>query len=67
MADRPSTSTSRVGRPRTKSANQTPCVLVGKLQVGRPRSKSAHASNITDSSKKPKGNKILEGLQNRLK
>ena len=55
MADRSSTSTSRVGRPRTKSAHQTPCVLVEKPKVGRPRSKSALASKITDSSKKPKG------------
>ena len=54
MADRPSTSTSRVGRPRTKSAHQTPCVPVGKPKVGRARSKTAHASKITDSSKKPK-------------
>ena len=57
MADRPSTSTSRVGRPRTKSVHQTPCVLVGKPKVGRPRSESAHASKITDSSKKQKGKK----------
>ena len=67
MAGRPSTSTSRVGRPRTKSAHQTPCVPVGKPKVGRPRSKSAHASKITDSSKRPKGKKTPEGLQNRLK
>ena len=57
MADRPSTSTSRAGRPRTKSVHQTPCVPVGKPKVGRPRSKSAHASKVTDSSKKPKGKK----------
>ena len=57
MADRPSTSTSRAGRPRTESAHQTPCVPVGKPKVGRPRSKSAHASKITDSSIKPKGKK----------
>ena len=57
MADRPSTSTSRVGRPRTKSAHQTPHVPLGKPKVGRPRSKSAHASKVTDSSKKPKGKK----------
>ena len=57
MVDRPSTSTSRVGRPRTKSVHQTPCVLVGKPKVGRTRCKSAHASKITDSSKKPKGKK----------
>ena len=57
MADRPSTSTSRMGRPRTKSAHQNPHVLVGKPKVGRLRSKSAHASKVTDSSKKPKGKK----------
>ena len=55
MADRPSTSTSRAGRPRTKSVHQTPHVPVGKPKVGRPWSKSAHASTVTDSSKKPKG------------
>ena len=59
MADRPSTSTSRAGRPRTKSAHQTPCVPLGKPKVGRPTSKSAHASKVTDSSKKPKGKKTL--------
>ena len=52
MADRPSTSASRVGRPRTRSVHQTPHVLGSK--VGRPRSKSAHASKITESSKKTK-------------
>ena len=57
MADRPSTSTSRAGRPRTKSAHQTPCVPIGKPKVGRPRSKSAHASKVTESTKKPKGKK----------
>ena len=57
MADRLSTSTTTVGRPRTKSTHQTPCVPLGKPKVGRPRSKSAHASKVTDSSKKPKGKK----------
>ena len=57
MADRPSISTSRVGRPRTKSVHQTPHVPLGKPKVGRPRSKSAYASKIIDSSKKPKGKK----------
>ena len=57
MADRPPTSTSRLGRPRTKSVHQTPCVPLGKPKVGRPRSKSAHASKVTDCSKKPKGKK----------
>ena len=52
MADRPSTSASRVGRPR--SAHQTPSVLVVGSKVGRSRSKSAHASMITESSKKTK-------------
>ena len=54
MADRPTTSTSRVGRPRTKSVHQVP---LGKPKVGRPRSKSAHASKVTDSFKKPKEKK----------
>ena len=54
MADRPSTSTSRVGRPRSRSVHQTPCVPLVKPKVGRPRSKSAHASKITDSSKNTK-------------
>ena len=66
MANRPSTYTSRVGRPRTKSAHQTLCVLAGKPKVGRPRSMSAHASKVTDSSKTPKERKLLVGLQNRL-
>ena len=57
MANRPSTSTSRVGRPRTKSAHQTSCVPVGKPKIGTPRSKSTHASKMTDSSIKPKGKK----------
>ena len=52
MADRPSTSAARVGRPRTRSAHQTPCVVGSK--VGMPRSKSAHSSNISDSSSKTK-------------
>ena len=57
MADRPSTSTSRVGRPGTKSVHQTSCAPLGKPKVGRPGSKSAHTSKVTDSSKKPKGKK----------
>ena len=58
MADRLSTSTSRVGRPRTKSVHQKPHVPLGeKPKVGRPRSKSAHTSKTTESSKKPKGKK----------
>ena len=52
MADRPSTSAARVGRPRTRSVHQTPHVVGSK--VGRPMSKSAHSSKITDSSKKTK-------------
>ena len=65
MADRPSTSTSGQGRPRTTSAHQTPCVLV-KPKVGRPRSKSAHASKITDSYLNQKGRKLQEGPLNGL-
>ena len=54
MPDRPSTSASRVGRPRTRSAHQTPCVLLVKPKVCRARCKSAHAGKITDSSKNTK-------------
>ena len=50
MADRPSTSTSRVGRPRTRSAHQTPHVLLSK--VGRPRSKLVYKPKVKDSAKK---------------
>ena len=57
MADIPSASTTRVGRPRTKSTHQTPHVSEGKPKVGRPRSKSVHTSKIADSSKKQKGKK----------
>ena len=50
MADRPTTS--RVGRPRTRSAHQTSCVLSSK--VGRPRSKSVQNPKIKESAKKTK-------------
>ena len=50
MADRPSTSASRVGRPRTRLAHQPSHVPVVKPNGSRPRSKSAHASKITESS-----------------
>ena len=67
MADRPSTSTSRAGRPRTKSEHQTPHVLLGKPKVGRPRSKSVHASKITDFSIKPKWKKTPGRPPNQVK
>ena len=57
MEDRPTTSTSRVGRHRTKSVHRTPHVPLGKPKVGRPRSKSAQTIKVTDSSKKPKEKK----------
>ena len=47
MADKPTTS--RVGRPRSRSASQTP---KGTAKVGRPRSKSAQKSKVKGSSKK---------------
>ena len=50
MADRPSASASRVGRPRVRSAHQTPCVPSSK--VGGPRSKSVYESEVKDSAKK---------------
>ena len=65
MADRLSTSISRVGRPRTKSVCQTPCVTLGKPEVGRPRSKSAHTSKVTDSSKIKCTVNFVEVLKNK--
>ena len=53
MADRPSTSASRVGRPRTRSVHQTPCVPSSK--VGGPRSKLVYKSKVKDSAKKAPG------------
>ena len=47
MADKPSTS--RVGRPRSRSASQTP---KGTAKVGRPRSKSVKKPKVKGSSKK---------------
>ena len=47
MADKPTTS--RVGRPRSRSASQMP---KGTAKVGRPRSKSAQKSKVKWSSKK---------------
>ena len=47
MADKPTTS--RVGRPRSRSASQTP---KGTAKVGRPRSKSAQKPKVKGSSKK---------------
>ena len=47
MADKPTTS--RVGRPRSRSASQTP---KGAAKVGRPRSKSAQNPKAKGSSKK---------------
>ena len=52
MAERPSTSAARVGRPGPRLVHQTPHVVGSK--VGRPRSKSVHTSKITDSSIKEK-------------
>ena len=50
MADRPTASASRVGRPRTRSAHQTPHVPSSK--VGGTWSKSVHKSKVKDSAKK---------------
>ena len=47
MADKPTTS--RVGRPRSRSASQT---LKGTAKVGRPRSKSTQKPKVKGSSKK---------------
>ena len=54
MADRPSTSASREGRTRMRSAHPTLHVPVVKPKVGRPRSKSAHTNKVSDSSKREK-------------
>ena len=48
MADRPTASTSRVSRPRTRSAHQT--LYIPK--VGGQRSKSVHKSKVKESAKK---------------
>ena len=50
MADRPPAPASRVGRPRTRSAQQSPCVPEPK--VGRPRSKSVCQPKVKEISKK---------------
>ena len=50
MADRPTTS--RVGRPRTRSVHQTPHAPSSK--VGRPRSKSVQKPKAKESAKKTK-------------
>ena len=47
MADKPTTS--RVGRPRSRSASQMP---KGTAKVGRPSSKSAQKPKVKGSSKK---------------
>ena len=47
MADKPTTS--RVGRPRSRSASQTP---KGAAKVSRPRSKSVQKPKSKESSKK---------------
>ena len=50
MANRPTASAFRVGRPRTRSAHQTPCVPPSK--VGRLRSKSVCKPKVKESAKK---------------
>ena len=47
MADKPTTS--RVGRPRSRSASQTP---KGAAKVGRPKSKSAKNPNLKGQVRK---------------
>ena len=51
MADRPPVPASRVGRPRTRSVHQSPCVPVAP-KVGRPRSKSVYQPKVKDLPKK---------------
>ena len=50
MADRPSKSASRVGRPRMRSPHQIPCVPSSK--VGGPRSKSVYKPKVNNLAKK---------------
>ena len=50
MADRPSTSASRVGKPRTRSVHQI--LHVPSSKVGGPRSKSVYKSKVKYSAKK---------------
>ena len=50
MADRHLALVSRVGRPMTRSAQQSPCVPGPK--VGRPRSKSVYQPKVKEISKK---------------
>ena len=47
MAEKPTTS--RVGRPKSRSASQTP---KGTAKIGRPGSKSAQKPKVKGSSKK---------------
>ena len=57
MAYRPYAPACRVGRPRTRSAHQTPCTAAPK--VSRPRSKSVHQAKAKDSKKNlPKQNLV---------
>ena len=58
MADRPPAPASRVGRPRTRSACQSPHVPVAP-KVGRPRSKSVYQLKVKDLSKKKPVKTIL--------
>ena len=51
MTDRPPVPASRVGRPRTRSVQQSPCVQVAP-KVGRPRSKSEYQPKVKDLPKK---------------
>ena len=44
MADRPIAPASRVGRPTTRSAHQSPCVPASN--IGRPRSKSIYQPKV---------------------
>ena len=57
MADRPTASTSRVGRPGTRSTHQTSCVP----KDSKPRMKSAHASPSKASKIKDPSKSLSKG------
>ena len=54
MADRPMASTSRAGRPRTRSAHLPTCIPVAS-KAAKPRAKSVYKAKVKGNSKKKLG------------
>ena len=54
MADRPTASTSRAGRPRTRSVHLPTCIPVAS-KAARPRAKSVYKAKVKGNSKKKLG------------